>query len=426
MQLVTGNLLHCLPTSPVQLEYSPQTTLLIDDHGRIQAKGGLAALQKLHPKAPVIDYQDRLLIPGFLDTHIHFPQMDMIGSMAHSLLPWLEKYTFPTEIGYRGRSDLMLRAAHLFVDELLSNGTTLACVYSSSNHDVTDLLFEVFAQRGLRGIIGKTSMNRHAPDALLVPLADDIAQQKALLQRWHGFDQRLALALTPRFAPSCTPDLMQALGELHAQYPDTYIQTHYAENLGELLWIQELFPQARDYLDVYESFALIGSRTILAHGIHVEADAIRRLAQHKTMISHCPTSNLFLGSGLFAWKKMEEHGVPISLGTDVGAGTSFSLWQTMNEAYKVAALRGEIIQPVDLLAAATLQAAQGLGLSDLGSLEEGYQADFQVIDVRARPLLDRRIKISNSPAEILAALIHLADDRCVESVWVNGKELRST
>jgi guanine deaminase len=426
MQLVTGTLLHCLPENPVQLEYSPDATLLIDDHGRIEAKGSLAVLQKQYPKAPVVDYKDRLLIPGFLDTHIHFPQMDMIGAMEPSLLPWLEKYTFPTEIGYRGRSDLMLKAAHLFVDELLANGTTLACVYSSSNHDVTDLLFEVFAQRGLRGIIGKTSMDRHAPAPLLVPLTDDISQQKALLQRWHGFDQRLALALTPRFAPSCTPELMQALSELHAEHPDTYIQTHYAENLGELLWIKELFPEARDYLEVYESFQLLGPRTILAHGIHVEEDAMQRLAQTRTMISHCPTSNLFLGSGLFAWKKMEEHGVPITLGTDVGAGTSFSLWQTMNEAYKVSALRGAPLQPVDLLAAATWKAAQALGLSDVGSLEVGYQADFQVINVRARPLLERRVKNANSAAEILAALIHLADDRCVESVWVNGKQLRST
>jgi guanine deaminase len=425
MQLVTGTLLHCLAKSPVELEYSPHTTLLIDDHGRIQAKGKLADLQKQYPKAQGFDYTDRLLIPGFLDTHIHFPQMDMIGAMEPSLLPWLEKHTFPTEVAYRGRSDLMLKAAHQFVDELLSNGTTLACVYSSSNHDVTDLLFEVFAQRGLRGIIGKTSMDRHAPQTLLVPMADDLAQQTALLQRWHGFDQRLSLALTPRFAPSCTPELMKALGELHARHPDTYIQTHYAENTGELLWIKELFPKAHDYLDVYEEFGLITARTVLAHGIHVEADAQQRLAQHQAIISHCPTSNLFLGSGLFAWKSMEDAGVPIALGTDVGAGTSFSLWQTMNEAYKVAALRGAAVQPIDLLAAATLKAAQALGLADLGSLSVGYQADFQVINVRTRPLLERRIKMANSAEEILAALIHLADDRCVESVWVNGKRLRS-
>jgi guanine deaminase len=426
MQLVTGTLLHCLAKSPVALEYSPHTTLLIDDHGRIQAKGKLADLQKQYPEAQGFDYTDRLLIPGFLDTHIHFPQMDMIGAMEPSLLPWLEKYTFPTEIAYRGRSDLMLKAAHQFVDELLGNGTTLACVYSSSNHDVTDLLFEVFAQRGLRGIIGKTSMDRHAPPSLLVPLADDISQQKALLQRWHGFDQRLALALTPRFAPSCTPELMQALGELHALHPDTYIQTHYAENVGELLWIKELFPKARDYLEVYESFQLITDRSILAHGIHVETDAMKRLARQRTIISHCPTSNLFLGSGLFSWKKMEEESVPITLGTDVGAGTSFSIWQTMSEAYKVAAMRGAPVQAVDLLAAATFKAAQALGLSDLGSLSVGFQADFQVINVRARPLLERRVKIANSAEEVLAALIHLADDRCLESVWVNGKRLRSS
>ncbi len=425
MQLVTGTLLHCLPKNPVELEYSPHTTLLIDDQGRIQAKGKLADLQKQYPHAQGFDYTDRLLIPGFLDTHIHFPQMDMIGAMEPSLLPWLEKHTFPTEIAYRGRSDVMLKAAHQFVDELLANGTTLACVYSSSNHDVTDLLFEVFAQRGLRGIIGKTSMDRHAPPSLLVPCADDISQQKALLERWHGFDQRLALALTPRFAPSCTSELMQALGELHAQHPDTYLQTHYAENLGELLWIKELFPNARDYLEVYENFKLITKRSILAHGIHVETDAMKRLAQRGAIISHCPTSNLFLGSGLFSWRKMEEEGVTIALGTDVGAGTSFSLWQTMNEAYKVSALRGAAVKPLNLLAAATLKAAQALGLSDLGSLNIGYQADFQVINLRMRPLLERRVKIANSAEEILAALIHLADDRCVESVWVNGKRLRS-
>lgn len=422
MQLIQGDILHCQGPD-ARLEWFPDAAILLNDTGIIQAKGTVEVLRQQAPEALRIDLRGKILVPSFIDTHIHFPQMDMIGCMEPALLPWLKKYTFPTEIAYRGRSESLLRAAHDFVDELLNNGTSLACVYSSSNYEVTDLLFEVFAARGLRGIIGKTSMDRQAPDELIVGADDDLKQQALLLERWHGYEERLHLALTPRFAPSCSRKLMKGLAALHAQHPDTYVQTHYAENLDELKWIKQLYPKARDYLDVYESFDLIGPRSILAHGIHVAVPAMKRLARRRSIISHCPTSNMFLGSGIFAWKKMESHGVPIALGTDVGAGTSFSIWQTMNEAYKVSALRGEPVNSVDLLAAATLKAARALGLEQLGSLDVGFHADFQVINQAARPLLARRLARCRTGEEILAALIHLCDETSIESVWVKGKNL---
>ncbi|MCX6131867.1 MAG: guanine deaminase [Proteobacteria bacterium] len=399
--------------------------LLVDEFGLIRAKGSFLDILKRAPAAVIHDFRGKLLIPGFLDTHVHFPQLNMIGQMAPSLLPWLEQYTFPTEKAFQGRTAFVTEAAHQFVDELQANGTSLACVYSSSDYEATDLLFEVFAQRGMRGIIGKTSMDRHAPAELLIKAEIDLADQERLIQRWQGYEERLAVALTPRFAPACTPELMQGLGQLHRKYPSTYVQTHYAENLGELEWVKKLFPKAQDYLDVYESFGLIGPRTILAHGIHVEASARERLANKKAILSHCPSSNLFLGSGLFDWQAMKSQEVSIAIGTDVGAGTSFSMWQTLNEAHKVGALAGHAMSGHELFAAATLGAGQSLGFEDLGSLDEGYQADFQVIDARARALLDRRIKACKNLEEMLSALIHLCDDRCLESLWIRGKKVRS-
>jgi len=425
MHIISGEILHCRwKNSKLELDHVKDGAFAIDKAGIICAKASLGSLKTQYPEASLIDYSGKLILPGFLDTHIHFPQMDMIGQMAPSLLPWLQQYTFPTEISFHRSRHLITKAAHHFVDELLNHGTTLACVYSSSHMEVTDALFEVFAERGLRGIIGKTSMDRHAPAPLLVPEQQDLLEQITLLERWHGYDQRLSLALTPRFAPSCTPDLMHELGRMHQEYPDTYIQTHYAENTAELEWIKQLFPKAKDYLEVYESFDLAGSRTILAHGIHVDADSLKRLAARKILISHCPTSNLFLGSGLFDWQAMDSQAVAVGLGTDVGAGTSFSLWQTMNEAHKVAALRGCAIAPIETFAAATIKAGIALGFDDLGCLDVGYQADFQVIDSSQRPILDRRRNSCTSSTELLSALIHLSDDRCVESVWVKGNKIR--
>ncbi len=425
MKIVRGELLFARSNSAnFEVEHNQDSALLIDAQGFIKAKGDFAEVQKLAPTAPVFDHRGHWILPGFLDTHVHFPQMDMMGQMAPSLLPWLETYTFPTEIAFRGQGSMILDAAHQFVDELLANGTTLACVFSSSDYEATDLLFAVFAQRGLRGIIGKTSMDRHAPQELLVPLDRDLQGQNHLLQRWHGHEGRLAVALTPRFAPSCTPEMMRELGRMHVQYPDTFVQTHYAENTAELQWIAELFPKAKDYLDVYESFQLIGSRTILAHGIHVDHSAMKRLADRGTIISHCPSSNLFLGSGLMDWSGLRKQGVPLALGTDIGAGTSFSLWQTMNEAHKVAALRGVPLSSSELFVTSTLKAAESLGMTDLGTLEVGYKADFQVIDPSRRPLLDRRLKNCQSIPELLSAFIHLCDERCLDSVWIQGKKVR--
>lgn len=424
MKIFAGQILHSIVTPQgFAIKHRTHGAILVGDDGKILTTGDLGDLKRQSPDAVVQDFADRLILPGFVDTHIHFPQMDMIGCMEPALLPWLDKHVFAEEPRFRGRQPDLVASAHAFADELLGHGTTVACVYSSSDYDATDVLMEVLAQRGLRGIIGKTSMDQQGPPTLRVDRMRDLREQEKLIQRWHGHDGRLFVALTPRYAPACSPDLMRELGALHRQVPDTFIQTHYAENKDELKLVHQMFPREADYLAVYEAMQLIGPRTILAHGIHVADDARRRLAQAGAIISHCPTSNLFLGSGLFAWGDMRQDKVRVTLGTDVGAGTSFSLWQTMAEAYKVSALRGAPVLAEELFHAATLGAAAALNLTNVGALAEGFEADFQVIDPRRRPILERRLRHCTTPADILAALIHLCDDRCVDGVWVRGEQV---
>jgi len=424
VKIFAGQILHSIATSQgFAIKHRPHGAILVGDDGKILTTGDLGDLKRQSPDAVVQDFADRLILPGFVDTHIHFPQMDMIGCMEPALLPWLDKHVFAEEPRFRGRQPELVASAHAFADELSGNGTTVACVYSSSDYEATDVLMEVFAQRGLRGIIGKTSMDQQGPATLRVDMKRDLREQEQLIQRWHGHDGRLFVALTPRYAPACSPALMRELAALHRQVPDTYIQTHYAENKDGLKWVQQMFPLEVDYLAVYEAMQLIGPRTILAHGIHAAEDARRRLAQAGAIISHCPTSNLFLGSGLFAWGDMRQDQVAVTLGTDVGAGTSFSLWQTMGEAYKVSALQGAPVLAEELFHTATLGAATALNLSNVGSLAPGFEADFQVIDPRRRPILERRLRHCTTPADILAALIHLCDDRSVDGVWVRGKQV---
>jgi guanine deaminase len=420
--LVRGHILSLARSRP-ELEETRDGGLLIDEEGVIRAKGEFLTLHKEFPSAPVRDHAGSLILPSFIDTHIHFPQLDMMGSCAEELLLWLQRYTFPREAAFRGRNEFVQQAAKSFVDELVSNGTSTAVVYSSSCGEATDVLFEEFERRGIRGIIGKTSMDRHCPPEIAVGSARDRAWTEELISRWHGKSGRLFYALTPRFAPSCTPELMIMLSGIHKANPSLYVQTHYAENINEIAWVKELFPESRSYLDVYDARELLGPKTILAHSIHTDCDDEKLLLKRAVVIAHCPTSNLFLGSGLFQARSYLEQGQRVTLGTDVGAGTSFSQWQTMNEAYKVAQLRGERVSPVQLFSLATASAAEALGFSNLGRLEAGYGADYQVINSQARGILHRHLDLATSPEERLAALIHFADDRSLTELRVAGREV---
>ncbi|MBC7661421.1 MAG: guanine deaminase [Chitinophagaceae bacterium] len=422
--LVRGHILHVVQTQThTHAEDILDGGLLLNKSGGIIKRGSFHELLSQFPSLDVRDHSGSLLLPSFIDSHIHFPQLDMIGSCAEELLLWLENYTFPREAAFRGRNAFVEAAARTFVDELVKNGTTFAAVYSSSCGDATDVLFEEFDRRGIRGIIGKVSMDRHCPPAIEVGVKKDKSWTEGLIKKWHRKNDRLHYALTPRFAPSCTNELMEMIASVYREDASLYLQTHYAENQNEIKWVTDLFPEAKSYLDVYDSRGLLGPRTILGHSIHTNAMDEALLQDHGVIISHCPTSNLFLGSGLFAARRYLSQGQKVTLGTDVGAGTSFSQWQTMNEAYKVAQLRQERIAPSELFALATTAAAKHLGFDDLGLLDEGYSADYQVIDPASRPVLKRHFDIAKNAEERLAALIHFADDRSLKALYVKGQSV---
>ncbi|NRA64977.1 MAG: guanine deaminase [Pseudobacteriovorax sp.] len=374
--------------------------------------------------ADIYDYGDKLLVPGFIDCHTHYPQVDMIGAYSGELLDWLREHTFVQEERFINQEDEARLAAKRFIGELFRNGTTSSVVFGSTCGLSTNILFEEMDQAGGRMITGKVSMDRNAPDHLLSDWRDDIDAQRQLINKWHKKSDRLRYALSPRFAPTSTPEALQALGDLAKSDSDLYVQTHYAENHDEIAWVKQLFPDCRDYLDVYETNSLLRKKTILAHGIHTSSDEKKRMLDAGCLLSHCPTSNLFLGSGLFEGREHILQGHNIGLGTDVGAGTSFSLWQTMAEAIKISKLRGQQITPEEAFYWATVGGAKGLGWDhDVGVLTPGKKLDLQVIDLEAKPDLQARISQCESSQQVLSALIFSADDRNLHRLWVDGKDV---
>jgi guanine deaminase len=392
--------------------------LLVVADGRIQATGDYATLAPtLAPGTPVADYRGYIITPGFIDTHLHFPQTDMIASPAPGLLPWLDTYTFPTERQF-GDPAHARAGAEFFLDELLRNGTTTALVYCSVHKESAEAFFEASAARNLRMAGGKVLMDRNCPDFLQDTA--DLRDSEDLLQRWHN-NGRSMYAITPRFAPTSTEAQLAATGELARAYPDTFIQTHVSENQDECAWVGQLFPQRRSYLDVYEHYGLMRPRAMFGHCIWLDDTDFSRLAQTGSAIAHCPTSNLFLGSGLFDMKRADDAGAMVALGTDVGAGTSFSMLQTMNEAYKVARLKGSYLPALRMFYLATLGAARSMGLEGtIGTLAPGAEADFIVLDRKATPLLARRTAHAGSLEETLFALALLGDDRAIRATYAAG------
>jgi guanine deaminase len=387
--------------------------------GRVRAAGDYTALAPgLPPDAVVHDLRGKLIVPGFIDTHLHFPQTDMIASPAPGLLPWLDTYTFPTE--RRFDDPIHARAvAEFFLDELLRNGTTTALVYCTVHASSADALFEASAARNLRMAGGKLLMDRHCPDFLRDTA--ELHETEDLIRRWHGRGRAL-YAITPRFAPTSTEGQLAAAGELARAYPDTFIQTHVSENRDECAWVGELFPERRSYLEVYEHAGLVRRRAMFGHCIWFDDADFASLAAHGAAIAHCPTSNLFLGSGLFDLARADAAGALVSLGTDVGAGTSFSMLQTMNEAYKVARMKGNYLPALRMFYFATLGAARAMGLEGtIGNFAAGAEADFIVLDPGATPLLARRTAQAASLDELLFAFALLGDDRAVAATYAAGK-----
>lgn len=393
--------------------------ILLIENGKVAQIGAAAELLSKLTGIEVQHYRDALITPGFIDTHIHYPQTGMIASYGEQLLDWLNTYTFPTEKQFEDKAHASDVAA-IFLKELLRNGTTTALVFGSVHPQSVDAFFEQADKLNLRMIAGKVLMDRNAPDYLTDTAESGYAESKALIERWHG-KGRLHYAVTPRFAPTSTPEQLELAGKLLQEYPNLYMHTHLSENRKEIEWVKELFPERKGYLDVYDHHKLIGPRAVFAHGVHLCDDECKRLAETGSAVAFCPTSNLFLGSGLFDLNKLEEHGVRVGLGTDVGAGTSFSQLQSLNEAYKIMQLQGKKLDPFKSLYLATLGGANALYLDDqLGNFLPGKDADFLVLDYNATPLISYRMQQARSLEERLFALTMLGDDRAVKETFAAG------
>ena len=396
--------------------YFEDGCLAVGDDGRIASVGPWSE----RPEGEAIELGEAALItPGFVDTHLHAPQLEMIGSYGGHLLEWLNRYTFPTEKKFEDPQHAR-RVATAFYDELLRNGTLTALVFSTIHYEATDIFFEEAERRGFRGIVGKTMMDRNAPEYLLDRTAAvSYDESRRLLTKWHGRGL-LRYAITPRFAPTSTPELLEAAGALKKEFPDAWVHSHISENRNEVRWVQELFPEA-EYADVYDHYGLLDQKCVLAHGVWLTPEELDLLARRGTRISHCPNSNLFLGSGLFPLQSVLAAGVIVGLGTDIGAGTTPSLFNAMADAYKVQQVQGASLSPYHLWYLATLGGARTLSLDgETGSLEAGKSADFLVLDLHATPLLAMRTGRASSLEDLLAGLIFMGDDRAVLRSVIGG------
>jgi len=390
--------------------------------GRIVACGAAGDVAKrLPPDTPVTHYPNALISAGFVDAHVHYPQLPVIGAGGKPLLEWLTAYTFPAESRYADIAYARDVAAR-YLDENLRHGITSAAVFGTVHPESVDALFEASARRGLRMIAGKALMDRHAPAALLDTARGGYDESKALIARWHGRD-RLAYAITPRFAATSSPEQLDLAAALWRESPGTYVQSHVAENRAEVDWVASLFPAHARYLDVYAGHGLLGRRAIYAHGIHLVDADFARLFETGTALAHCPTSNNFLGSGLFALHEARkaERPVHVALATDLGGGTSFSMLRTMQAASEVAQLQGRPLSPLRAWWLATQGAADALDLDErIGTVAPGRDADLVVVDLQSTPLIDFRMRYVESIEEALAVQMALGDDRAIRATYVAG------
>ena len=419
-----GSILHFIDDPKLNPDQSTvffQDGLLVVDDGLVVEAG---PYQELWPKykssVSMHDYRGKLIMPGFIDTHTHYPQAEMIAAYGEQLLEWLNTYTFPTERKYKDYNYARQKAV-FFLNQLVKNGTTTALVFCSVHPESVEALFDVALERNMRLIGGKVMMDRNAPEYLLDTAASSYQQSRALIKKWHG-KGRLSYAITPRFAPTSTPDQLKSAQQLKNEFPDVYIHTHLSENPAEIAWVKELFPDRTGYLDVYDHYKLTGKRSIFAHSIHLTDAEISVMQRTRSVASFCPTSNLFLGSGHFPYKKFKTQGIRMGIGTDVGAGTSFSILETLNEAYKVVQMDHAKLSALDGFYLATLGGARALSLDDkIGNFLPGKEADFVVIDPLATDLLKMRFQDGGPLEHQLFALMMLGDERHIAATYIAGK-----
>jgi guanine deaminase len=403
-----------------QLRHIPDGLLLLNGGAIVWFGSWQQGAALLPPGFAVTDYRDKLIVPGFIDSHIHYPQTEMIGAYGDQLLGWLENYTFPAESRFACEKHAGEMSA-FFLQQLLSNGTTTALVFGTVHPQSVDALFSQAAALNMRLIAGKVMMDRHAPPALLETPEQSYRQTRELIERWHG-RQRLSYAITPRFAPTSTPALLAQVRRLREEFPDAYLHTHLSENPDEIAWVKALFPESRSYLDVYHRYGLTGGKSVFAHCLHLDEQEWDCLCQTQSSIAFCPTSNLFLGSGLFNLQKAWRKRVKLGIGTDVGAGTTFNMLQTLGEAYKVGQLQRYKLSAGEAFYHATLGGARALALDDkIGNFNPGKEADFVVLDPAVTAL--QKLRHENSPklADRLFVLMTLGDDRNIYRTYVDGK-----
>ncbi len=399
--------------------------LLVTDDGRVAALGPARELLPTLPTdAQVVEHGDNILMPGFVDAHIHYPQTDIIGSGGRQLLDWLENYTFPTEGRFSDPAHAQ-EVAEFFLDELIRNGTTTAMVFCSVHRASVQAFFQAAAARRMRMAAGKVLMDRNCPEYLRDSPGAGERDSRELLEAWHG-RERLLYAITPRFAVTSSEAQLESAGRLAKDFPDALIHSHAAENLEEVAWVKRLFPHARSYLDVYDRYGLLRDRAIYAHCIHLDQTDRARMAQSGASAAFCPSSNLHLGSGLFDVAAADAAGMRFSIATDVAGGSSFSMLRTLGDAYNVAQLSHQHLSPLRAFYLATLGGARALGVdSQVGRFTVGAEADFIVLDLRATALIARRTARSRTLAEKLLVLMTLGDDRVVSSTYVLGREARA-
>lgn len=396
---------------------------VVIDAGLIVATGSGAALRAAHPDAAVTDYGDALISAGFVDAHMHYPQTPIIASWGKQLIDWLNTYTFPQEMRLAD-TDYARQVADTTLDLALAHGTTTLTSFCTIHPGSVDAWFEGAAARGMAVVGGKTCMDRNAPGGLRDTVQSAYDDSKALLDRWHG-KGRATYAITPRFSPTSTPDQLAALGALWAERPEVLMQTHLSEQLPEIAWVRDLFPQSRDYLDTYEAFGLLGPNGLYGHAIHLEPREIDRLAEVDAAVVHCPTSNTFIGSGLFDMAGLAARGLRIGLATDTGGGSNFSMLRTMAAAYEIGQLRGTPLHPAQLMWLATEGSARSLHMGgQIGHLGVGSAADITVLDLSSTPAIAQRAAQATDIWEALFPTIMMGDDRAVRDVWVGGVRVR--
>ena len=387
------------------------------ENGLIAEVGDAVTLRARHPQAKITDTGRCLISAGFVDAHVHYPQTAIIASWGKRLIDWLNLYTFPEEMRFADPAYASM-IANRYLDLTLANGTTTVCTYATIHPASVDAIFTAAQARGLRLYAGKTCMDRNAPESLRDTARSAYDDSKALLEKWNGVD-RLSYVITPRFAPTSTPEQLAALGALWAEYPDCLMQTHLSEQTDEIAWVQGLHPQARDYLDTYEAQGLLGEGALYGHAIHLTAREKSRLAEVGAALVHCPTSNTFIGSGLFDMG-LARH-LRVGLATDTGGGSSFSMLRTMAAAYEVAQLRGQSLHPAHLWWLATQGSARALHAETrIGNIAPGMEADLVVIDLASTPAIAQATARAQDLWGALFPTIMMGDDRAVRGVWVGG------